>query len=1336
MERRPPSTFGASDGAMSLPDGMTRKTPRLAPALGPDYLALDGRRFPQLVADAVDVAELFRFFSPDGADDGTWRDLFLRDTTAVLAVIDATDPTAWEAGFAVCERELRLARSRARKLAALGACFAHILSVATTIETWRAGVLGFRTTALSDRIATLLDGLIDESLGEALLRLKNYSEGAGLPGALGEVIHLDCAELLRRWRLGPVVPDGSIFGVPDSRLGRGGAPVFGRSGASPKGGEPAPAWQGDIAKPRRSARSIAERIEAALPALRELHERFIDALQQIKALPERLLADSLAQTDHPPHLALFFAFAQALGSAQTTLNRIPGRLVDFYYREVLAQSPRAAVPDTVALVGTLAPTSPAGPSFIPHGTRFSLGAAPDGSELVFVTRGGTTVSPATLVSLRGLRAERAAIVTSAAPGLPPDVLREVDQVCVIESDLSALLPRKEAVPTPPPARPLFGEIWAGDLREPSGPSAAEPAAVRPSAGPQYASLGLAIATPCLSLSGGERTIALTLRFSRDSMAALLQRLRPLADALGFPVERTLQAFLPSAFSVSLSTAGGWLPVAGFAVELSEALDSDPAFTLRLSLGASQPAIAPLAVDHATINPEPGWPCVQLRINQQPLTLDGTSAPVQIRVLPLLSRLALLSVRVTTQVVALPGLRLSTAEGALADKPPYAIFGSLPSRHSYLDIHHPELFGKKLQRLQLGLQWFDLPASASGFRGHYQAYVLGPEGESLVPRFDNAVFEVRIAVVRPGLWNIAKTSQNRDTYRLFATHRHANLPGGPGGPGGEEHLDPLTRFENIALSPHGDPPEESAEPGAVRIEPSAVRIELVQPALAFGHALYTVNALAAAQAAVAAPRPAGDANQAAPGKASPGSTDKAGRAAAPVNPPWWPRVSEVRLGYEAGDEIPSTLGERDGQVFHLLPFEGCCRLTLDGEQSVSLVPQLAHPAQLLLGFSQLAPPQPLSLLWRLSSQPSGPGGSVRPTPAVAWEVLDGERWLALSAAQILDDATSGLQHSGIVKLHVPDGAVPTGRLLPGAPRWLRVAVDGDAEAFPTLLGVYPNAFLASWDGTSGGGSHLRQPLPAGSNVAGKDKLPAIEKYGQPMPSFGGVPAEDGPALKTRLSERLRHRDRALLAEDYERLVLQRFPSLFAARALPSRGADGRRAPGQVLLIVLPGPNPQSPTDETAPLCTSQQLAQIQAFLAPRMSPHVQLHVRNPSYVRLTVEATVQFGDESSLSRPAREQLASDLRTYLCPWSERAGRAAAAPSPDSRWDGEYTQRPLIAEFIAKRPYVAALLDLQLHTAPSPDGETDLPPFLTSAYGHRIHDLRDRPSPAPKGPKGRTY
>lgn len=1314
MERRPSTTLATSGETPPLQDGMTSQALRSPPALRPDFLALDDRSFPQLVSDAIGIADLFRFFKSDNVREGTWRDLFLRDVTAVLAAIAATDPAAWEADFAVCERELKQARSRGRKLAALRACFVHILGIATRIEEWRTGVLGFRTTPLADRVATLIDDRIRESLGDALLRLKNYSEGAGLPGALGEAISLDCADLLGHWRVGPVVPEASIYGS-GAHAGSRRALIPQEQTSPLPSREPPAAWRGQVGKPQRAARSVAERADAALPVLRELHALFLDALLQIKALPELLMAASLAQSDHPPHLALFFAFAQVFASAQSTLNRIPGRLIDFYYRHVLAQSPLAAVPDTVALIGQLKPQPEAAQSFIPAGTRFSAGPAADGSELIFVAREGTPVSAAALRSLRGLRALRAPIVTFSSQSPRADSLDELDRVCVFESDLTALLPSEKSPPAPASPRLLFGEALDGTLIDQASPSILNPAAAQPASLPQYASLGLAIATPCLSLMGGERTIGIQLRFSRDSMAALLLRLPPLATALGIPVERALLAWLPSAFAVSLTTASGWLPIEGFAVELSEALDSDPSFTLRLSLGPDSPAIAPLPATATAINPQPGWPCVQLRVKQQPIALADQREPVQIRALPFLAQLQIVSVLVTAEVVALPGLTLSTAEGAIADKPPYPIFGSSPSRHSHLDIHHPEIFAKKLQRLQLGIVWSDLPLSSTGFRGHYQAYVLGPDGESLAPRFDNSVFEVRVSVVKPGLWNIAKSAANPDTYRLFATHRHPKLPGT------EEHLEPLTTFENIGLSPHGD----ASEPTPLG---SAVRIELVHPAFAFGHALYAANALHAAQLAVSAPRPASETPAAAPGKAAPTATGSSAGAASLINPPWWPRASEVRLGYEAKDEIPSTLGEPDGQVFHVLPFDGFCRLPLDGEQAVPLLPQLAHPAQLLLGFSALTPPQPLSLLWHLTTQPSGDDGGARPVPAVTWEVLDGERFRPLSAAQILADATAGLQHSGIVKLHVPECTAPLGSVLPGSLRWLRVAVDGDCDAFPALLGVYPNAFLASWDGTSGGGSHLRQPLPAQSIAAGRDKLPAVEKYSQPMPSFGGHPAEDVHDLPQRLSERLRHRDRALSVWDYERLVLQQFPGLFAVRALPSRGADGRHRPGHVQLVVLPGPNPQSPCDATAPLCTGQQLAQIQAFLAPRISPHVQLHVRNPSYVRVTVEATVQFRDDASLSRPAREQLDNDLRQYLSPWSERAST-----------NGEYTQLPLIAEFIAHRPYVAALLDLRLHRAAPSDGSTDLPPFLTSALAHRIHDLRDQPSqlpPSQPGQSGRTY
>src|SRR5690606_13311893 len=78
--------------------------------------------------------------------------------------------------------------------------------------------------------------------------------------------------------------------------------------------------------------------------------------------------------------------------------------------------------------------------------------------------------------------------------------------------------------------------------------------------------------------------------------------------------------------------------------------------------------------------------------------------------------------------------------------------------------------------------------------------------------------------------------------------------------------------------------------------------------------------------------------------------------------------------------------------------------------------------------------------------------------------------------------------------------------------------------------------------------------------------------QPYPSFGGKPPESDNEFNTRVSERLRHKDRALTIWDFEHLVLQEFPKLHKAKCLNHTYAKDavidELSPGNITLSVIP------------------------------------------------------------------------------------------------------------------------------------------------------------------------
>ena len=418
-----------------------------------------------------------------------------------------------------------------------------------------------------------------------------------------------------------------------------------------------------------------------------------------------------------------------------------------------------------------------------------------------------------------------------------------------------------------------------------------------------------------------------------------------------------------------------------------------------------------------------------------------------------------------------------------------------------------------------------------------------------------------------------------------------------------------------------------------------------------------------------------------------------------NAPWLPSAQRVTIAYSAEGSLLG--GEwTDGVFFHLLPFGGYERASTP----CTLLPMMADEGSLYLGFSGLAPPQTLTLLFQMASSAASASGG---DPAsVTYEYLARAGWKRLWPAEVTADGTNGLENSGILALNLPAYDPVGTTMLPGDQQWLRLSVAVGAALFADTIGIYPNATSARWQDLPDTGNTLGQPLPAHTITSSVQPLSYIDTIDQPMKSFGGRPPESRDEFETRLGERLRHKDRAIAAWDYERLVLARFPTVWKVQALPARNPWHGNAPGDVLVVVVAGPDTLDVVDPTVPSASGALLGAIHEYLEGLTSPFVSLHVVNPVYVRITVSVTVQFtGDEDTGAAITR--LNDELVRYLSPWFYNAARAAT--------HGHYVSEDEIEAFIETQAGVEGIWNFSVDYD-RPTGELEWY-FLTSVQEHDI-------------------
>jgi hypothetical protein len=177
------------------------------------------------------------------------------------------------------------------------------------------------------------------------------------------------------------------------------------------------------------------------------------------------------------------------------------------------------------------------------------------------------------------------------------------------------------------------------------------------------------------------------------------------------------------------------------------------------------------------------------------------------------------------------------------------------------------------------------------------------------------------------------------------------------------------------------------------------------------------------------------------------------------------------------------------------------------------------------------------------------------------------------------------------------------------------------------------------------------IAAGTITRPRQAIPGLGRVTQVTASYGGRLAESRLDMRRRTAERLRHKGQAITPDDYERLILQRFPEIdrvkcFANRSVTVRAADGF-CPGHVLVVGLPAYRSNGHMLEY-PRLNGYLIGQVRQFLAAHISPAVTLEVVNPVYQHIQVRCTVVLRPGSDLGWYVNE-LDAVISDFISPWS---------------------------------------------------------------------------------------
>jgi hypothetical protein len=903
-----------------------------------------------------------------------------------------------------------------------------------------------------------------------------------------------------------------------------------------------------------------------------------------------------ANANTSPHLALFIAFLELYKKPQEVINRITGRHLDFYYRDILRLKTKDAVADKGHLLIELKKS--AAPIVIGPDNLFSAGKDNTGVELLYAPTRETVINTSRVDSLRsiflasnGHGTVRYAPIANSSDG--------------VGGQLKGDEPK-----------------WHGFGHEEL------PAA----------EVGFAIASPVLRLREGTRKVTASLTLANIDPA------------------RLNDSSLAGAFEVFITGEKKWIGP----YVISPTLSGENLLQFDFTVPETEKAVIDYNASVHGYSYSAQAPVMQVLLKTDSARIGYND----------FRKVALLKASVSVDVSGITSLSLESEGGALDPKKAFQPFGPQPTAASRFMVGYSEALSKKLSEVSITVKWKDVPQDLSA---HYNGYGINS--------VNNSYFTAAVTFKDNGNWTNASTG-----VKLFES-----------GNASSEHIFTFT-------------------PGT----PS------VSPAISEGMKVYALNAAGSFWAMNAANRYLLYRPVFMPFKTAPPETlegfitfslekdflhatyrkkyvenvmtySKTGGTLVILNEPYTPTIQSIALSYKAGSDAVNIasaslddFSNGDVQFFHIAYFGQMREHRYQREQfgflvdkSVSFLPAYDNEGELLIGFVNLTAGDSVSVLFQVAE------GSADPElerEDISWFILCDNYWKPFGRNEVVLDTTNQLLTSGIVTFVIPGEATASNTVLPAGRIWIKAAVKQQVNAVCQLIDIAANGVEVQFFDNGNDPGHLLSALEKGRITKLKNGLSAVKSVKQPFASFGGQPVESDDAFYTRVSERLRHKDRCITAWDYERIVLEAFPRAHKVKCIPHAREGSWLAPGNVLVIVVPDLKNKNAMDPLQPKVDADTISRITAYVQERAGMQVRVKVKNPSYQKIRLDFKVRFrtGYEFNYYSNA---LNDALVRFLSPWAYEA-------EGDVSFGGK-VYKSVLLDFVEKLEYVDYVTDFKMYS-----------------------------------------
>lgn len=747
-----------------------------------------------------------------------------------------------------------------------------------------------------------------------------------------------------------------------------------------------------------------------------------------------------------------------------------------------------------------------------------------------------------------------------------------------------------------------------------------------------AETGLLISSPVLYQQSGQRKIEIRLFITADSYNQFIDYLNNYQGNME-QLDNVKYLLLDNAFVIEFTGPEGWEKTRLTRISLDE---GEKSLVLELHQGKMDLPFAIYSHLHGAL---PGliWPAVRLIVNNE----------ANFNPLAYLQNLAIERITIQADVTGLTDYMLLNNIGNLSNATVFQPFGPIVPVKSYLDIVNPNVFNKFLSKLELRMEWAGLPDVSGGFETYYKDYGANIKNSSFRAKLFSHKY---IAPAATGIKN---------DFPLFESDFDVNY---------EPVLKQNTTFKKEAV----DVKELAFTNNAIlgeevqllpgEMSEGTLRIEFSSPAFGFGHssfpAIFSEAALHNSKRFIKK-RPLPE-------------------------QPYTPLLNNIFIDYaqSTSEQLNNATGNIPAfnsiTLFYLEPFGYEQVFPGKIRSGYPLIPAEEYDSNFYIGFDKITPGEEVSILFHLEEK-TAHESAVKVQP-LQWSYLYHNSWIRMNEKYVLSDTTESFITSGIVRLIVPEDINSGNSRMPGELYWMKIAVAGTNVVKSKIKALFVNVMSATHLVGKDDPDLLLLPPAVLKTIVNPVK--GIQNIWQLFPSFGGKPAENKVDFYIRVSQRLRHKNRLLMARDIEQAVLENFPEIIIAKCLRTDEEEARSIPDfSGLRIILVALTENTSPGNMKPMVSLDTLCKVKDFLQPRLSPQVDINIENPVYERVKVVCKVKLvSGNHAESLFYTKQLENDINEFISPWYFRS-------------DTHYRiGRKLFVEemrnFIKSKPYISTI------------------------------------------------